>query len=136
MPEHSNWLADRWHWLVGPWRTQSTQDELTLSVLRRIEHLERFMADTSPVLNKLAEDLRAWGAGPFAALLADNARLAARNAELEGEDVAESSAADNAVSAFNDLTAPVTESPDVPVEISPVEVPAAPPADEPTPPAA
>lgn len=88
--------------------------------------MEKFMADVSPILNKLADDLRAWAAGPFAAVLQENATLKARNAELEGEDVAESSAADNAVAAFNELTNPVTEAPEVPVEIPPVEVPETP----------
>jgi hypothetical protein len=73
-------------------------------------HLEKFMADTSPLLNKLAEDLRAYAAGPLKALLDENATLKARNAELE----------------FNELANPVSESPDVPVEIPPVEVPEAP----------
>jgi hypothetical protein len=129
---------------TAPWRL-STE---TLDALMRIERavdtdlpaqltrMETAMADVSPLLNKLAEDLRTWSAGPFAALLADNARLSARNAELEGEDAAESSAAADAVAAFNEFAAPVTESPDVPVEIPPVEVPAEPaPADD-APPAA
>lgn len=102
-----------------------------LEIPTRLNRLESTMADVSPLLNKLADDLRAWSAGPFAALLADNARLAARNAELEGEDAAETSAAENAASAFNELVAPVSESPDVPAEIDPVEVPAeSPPADD------
>lgn len=84
------------------------------------------MADVSPLLNQLATDLRAWAQGPFAELLAENARLAARNAELEGEDAAETGAAQNAVAAFNEITNPVTESPEVPVEIPPVEVPSEP----------
>jgi hypothetical protein len=85
--------------------------------------MEAFMADVSPILHQLATDLRTFAAGPFAALVARNAELEARNAELEGEDASESSAADDAVTAFNELVAPVTASPDVPVEIPPVEVP-------------
>lgn len=104
---------------------------LLLEIPTRLNRLESAMADVSPLLNKLADDLRAWSAGPFADLLAENARLAARNAELEGEDAAESSAAENAAAAFNELVAPVSESPDVPAEIPAVEVPAeSPPADD------
>lgn len=130
-------IADLTYWLTSPWRHQLDRDAADISVLHRITKLEKQMADMSPLLNKLAEDLRAWGAGPFAALLADNARLTARNAELEGEDAAETAAANEAAAAFNELVAPVNEAPEVPVEIPPVEVPAEPaPADssaEPTP---
>jgi hypothetical protein len=81
------------------------------------DRLEKMMADVSPLLTKLAEDLRAYATGPLAALIARNAELEARNAELEGEDASESSAANDAVEAFNEMTRPVTESPEVPVEI-------------------
>lgn len=139
------WFAERAVFLTSPWRAEIHKDELNLHVLRRIEHLERIMADVSPLLNKLADDLRTWSAGPFAAVLAENAALrserdtavadaasARGEAEvLRSEDAAETSAADNAVSAFNELVAPVSESPDVPVEIPAVEVPAeSPPADD------
>jgi len=92
-------------------------------VARIHNQMEKFMADTSPLLNQLAEDLRAYAAGPLKALLEENVTLKARNAELEGEDLAETDAAGNAVAAFNELANPVTASPDVPVEIPPVDVP-------------
>ncbi len=94
-----------------------------LQIPTQLNRMEKHMADVSPLLNKLAEDLRAFGAGPFAAVLAENTALKARNADLEGEDVAETGAAENAVAAFNELANPVTESPEVPVDIEPVEVP-------------
>lgn len=96
--------------------------------------LEAFMADVSPVLNTLAEDLRAFGEGPFKALVDENAQLKVDKATLlelidseaarvAAEDVAEESAAQRAVDEFNRIARPVTESPDVPVEIPDVEVP-------------
>lgn len=127
-----SWLLERLRALTAPWSTAlgdsliTIERAVTVTIPNRLHALEKSMADVSPLLDKLAQDLRSWSAGPFAAVLADNARLTARNAELEGEDAAESSAAANAVSAFNELVAPVTDSPDVPVEIPPVEVPADP----------
>ena len=95
--------------------------------------MEKFMTDTSPLLNQLAENLREFAAGPFAAMLAENATLRARVVELTREDDNETTAADNAVAAFNELVAPVTSAPEVPVEIPPVEVPAPSGEDEPAP---
>lgn len=114
-----------------------------LEIRDRINHLEIIMADNAPLLNKLADDLRTFAAGPFAAVLAENASLRSeRDAAradaatargeadaLLAEDAGETSAADNAVRAFNELASPVTESPEVPVEIPVVEVPAEPVAD-------
>jgi hypothetical protein len=108
-----------WSYLAGPWRSAAATSE----ILARLKQLESHMADVSPILNQLADDMAAWAAGPFAELLAENARLAARNAELEGEDAAETTAADRAVTEFNRIVAPVSEAPEVPTEIPPVEVP-------------
>jgi hypothetical protein len=83
------------------------------------------MADVSPLLDQLANDIAAWAQGPFAEVLAENARLAARNAELEGEDAAETTAANRAVDEFNRIVNPVSQSPDVPAQIPPVELPPA-----------
>lgn len=103
--------------------------------------LEAFMADVSPLLNQLAEDISAFAAGPFQGLLDDNAAKAARIAELEAaaglvaaEDAAETTAATAAVDSFNALAAKITDSPEVPVEIPPVEEPAPPVVEEPAPP--
>lgn len=115
-------LVSWWSYLAGPWRSAAA----TPDILARLTALENHMADVSPLLNQLADDIATWAAGPFAELLAENARLAARNAELEGEDVAETSAATRAVDEFNRIVAPVSESPEVPAEIPPVEVPAEP----------
>lgn len=111
--------------------------EIVLVRLRKmsdqLDTVEMIMADNSPLLNQLATNLRSFAQNEFANLVADNTRLASRVAELEGEDVAEAAAADNAVAAFNELTAPVTESPDVPVEIPPVDAPTEEPSTEPAP---
>lgn len=90
-----------------------------------VSAMENLMADVSPLLTQLAQDLRAFGEGPFTELVARNAALEARNAELEGEDSAESAAAESAVSAYNEIAARVTRSPEVPEEIPPVQVPPA-----------
>lgn len=89
----------------------------------RLQRLEKSMADVSPILNKLADDMAAWAAGPFAALLQENADLRAYKAAKEDEDVNEPVAAQRAVDGFNAFAAPVSESPEVPSEIPPVEVP-------------
>lgn len=100
--------------------------------------LEKIMTDISPLLNQLADDMSTWAAGPFAELLAENVAVKADNAtlatqvsdlggEVEGlraEDASETSAAQRAVDGFNAFAAPVTESPEVPVEIPILEVPA------------
>jgi hypothetical protein len=108
-----------WSYLAGPWRSAAA----TPDILARLTELESRMADVSPILNQLANDMAAWASGPFAELLAENTRLAARNAELEGEDAAEATAAERAVAEFNRIVAPVSEAPEVPAEIPPVEVP-------------
>lgn len=111
-----------------------TRDDLTGQIALVTTRLEAFMADVSPILNKLADDLGAFAQGPFAAVLAENAQLKVDKQTLlelidtdaaarAVEDTAEDTAAGRAVSAFNDLAAPLTQSPDVPVELPPVEVP-------------
>jgi hypothetical protein len=90
---------------------------LVNTLILELRKVAPLMADVSPILTKLAEDLRAYGAGPLAALIAENVAL-------KGEDAGESTAAQGAVDAFNAMVAPVTQSPDVPVEIPPVEAPA------------
>ena len=99
-------------------------------IRHRVQNLEMTMADVSPLLTKLASDLRTWTAGPYTALLARNAELEAREAARGGLDATElaneSTAGADATSALNELIAPVTASPDVPVEIPPVDVPADP----------
>lgn len=141
MPDRpSTSLADRWHWLVGPWRTQSTQDELTLSVLRRIDHLESRMsaadnlaARLDAATNELAADLTSVR-DALAAAVAGQAQAVqdAVSAELAKLDAPiarlEALGADEA----DPVPAPTEPSPAAPVE----DAPASPPADEPTPPAA
>ncbi len=46
-------IADYAAFVTSPWRTQNCQDELTLSVLRRIEHLETRMAAMRPGVSEL-----------------------------------------------------------------------------------
>lgn len=118
-----------------------TLADLTAHTALVTNKLEAFMADVSPLLNQLAEDISAFAAGPFQGLLDDNAAKAARIAELEAaaglvaaEDAAETTAATAAVDSFNALAAKITDSPEVPVEIPPVEEPAPPVVEEPAPP--
>jgi hypothetical protein len=69
----------------------------------KINGLGNGMADVSQVLNDVAAGLRD-NLGPrISELLAENSRLRVRNAELEGEDVAESDAATNTKSAFDQV---------------------------------
>lgn len=83
------------------------------------------MADQSALLNSVADGLRTLGA-TVTALLSENATLRARNAELEGEDVAESAASVNVKAEYDNLAGLFTAEPSVPdVEpLPPVEEPA------------
>lgn len=92
------------------------------------------MADTSALLNEVADGLRGPLATSITELIAENQRLAADNATLSGEDAAESSAAANVRSAFDEVAGKFTAAPEVP-DVAPLPEPAPnPPADqEPTP---
>lgn len=68
----------------------------------KIDKMEIIMADVSNVLNEVAEGLRTLGPR-VATLLVENDELRKRNAELEGEDVAESDAAAQVKSAYDDV---------------------------------
>lgn len=63
------------------------------------------MADVSDVLNGVAEGLRDRLGPSISELLAENNSLRVRNAELEGEDVAESAAAASVKDAFDGVAA-------------------------------
>lgn len=157
MPDRSvsTWLADRWHWLVGPWRTQNCRDELTLSVLRRIDHLETYVstAETAATarLAELAGLIKAEFAslkGQLDAAIADKdaAVAAGITSALNDDSAADASRLEGLIAEFESVL-PATV-PDVPVPDpgQPAELPAepapaepveeTPPADEPTPPAA
>lgn len=69
----------------------------------KIEKMETDMADVSNVLNEVATGLRDRLGPRIQDVLAENATLRTRNAELEGEDVAESAAAENVKAAFDDV---------------------------------
>lgn len=69
----------------------------------KIEQMGMNMADVSQVLNDVATGLRD-NLGPrIQDVLAENAALRVRNAELEGEDVAESEAAAAVKAAFDQV---------------------------------
>lgn len=84
-------LADLWVWLVGPWRRQNDHDELTVSMLARLNHLENRMSLTDAALaeldaatNEVAADLDALEA-QIAGLDADAAsKISAAAARLRG----------------------------------------------------
>lgn len=100
---------ERW-WL--PWipRTEVLRQIRALwTVLSKVgiklNEMEKLMADVSQVLNDVAVALRD-NLGPnISALLAESAQLRAENAALKNEDAAESDAANNVKSAFDDAAA-------------------------------
>lgn len=123
-----SWLA----YLLAPWRNATT----TAAALARIEtavhtipadidHLETLMADVSALLNEVADGL----SGPLATsineLIAERDALAAQNAALTGEDVAESEAAGRVKSAFDAVASKFTATPEVP-DVEPLPEPEAP----------
>lgn len=94
------------------------------SKLDNIERLLIAMADQSALLNSIAEGLRALGAS-VSALLAENATLRTRNAELEGEEVAESAATTSVKAEFDAVAGLFTAEPTVP-DVPPLEPPVEP----------
>jgi hypothetical protein len=80
--------------------------------------LENLMADTSPLLNEVAADM-ARLAPAIAALVDENTRLATRNAELAGEDAAETTAANNVKTQWDAIAQRFTDTPDTP-DVPPV----------------
>lgn len=83
-------------------------------ITRTIERIVTAMADQSALLNSVAEGLRNNLGPAVAKLVAENATLRARNAELEGEDTAESQAASDVKVAYDDLAGQFTNEPSVP----------------------
>ena len=74
-------------------------------IRHKIDEMGMTMADVSQVLNDVATGLRD-NLGPrIQDVLAENATLRSRNAELEGEDVAESEAAAAVKAAFDQVAA-------------------------------
>ena len=84
-------IADLWVWLTGLWRRQNDRDELTVSMLARLNHLENRMSLTDAALaeldaatNEVAADLDALEA-QIASLDADAAsKISAAAARLRG----------------------------------------------------
>lgn len=68
----------------------------------KYEEMRAAMADSSQVLNQVADGLRNL-APHLTTLLAERNALAAENASLKGEDAAESAAADNVKGAFDSV---------------------------------
>lgn len=90
----------------------------------RLTTIEEKMANEAEVLNQVADKLNNDVFPSVSALLAENLQLRTRNAELEGEDVAESAASGRVVEATNNV-AGLFAAPDLP-DVEPVEEPAAP----------
>lgn len=91
----------------------------------KIDKMGKNMADVSQVLNDVAAGLRD-NLGPrISDLLAENSRLRVRNAELEGEDVAESEAASGVAEAFNGVAGLFDQTEDAPTPEPLPEAPAA-----------
>lgn len=98
-----------------------------LELPRNIRKLVDHMADISPLLNEVAESLRGGLSTSIQAILEENAALRATNAELSGEDVAESEAAANVKAAFDEVASKFTAAPEAP-DVEPLPLP-----DEPAP---
>ena len=114
---------------LAPWFQTVTdiQDAVLVEIPAQLARMETMMADTSALLDQVAEGINNLGQ-PVADLIAENVRLAARNAELEGEDAAETDAADRVKSAFEQLAARFS-SPEVP-DVEPLPEPEPEPAPE------
>lgn len=107
-------LQDLVHTVADTWRLAGENHD-------RLTRLETLMTDVSGVLNQVADGLRGPLATSITELIAENQRLADQNAELTGEDTAETTAADNVRSAFGDVAGLFTQT-DVP-DVPPIEEP-------------
>lgn len=91
----------------------------------KIDKMGANMADVSQVLNDVAAGIRD-NLGPrISELLAENASLRTRNAELEGEDVAESDSAAGVKTAFDGVVGLFDQTEEAPTPDPLPEVPAA-----------
>lgn len=90
----------------------------------QLNRMEQKMANEAEVLNAVADKLNNDVFPSVSALLAENLTLRTRNAELEGEDVAESAASGRVVEATNAVSG-LFAAPDLP-DVDPVEEPPAP----------
>lgn len=91
-----------WWDRIFPTRAMVSDVQATVwNIQMKIDKMGKNMADVSQVLNDVAAGIRD-NLGPrISELLAENAQLRVRNAELEGEDVAESEAAAGVKTAFD-----------------------------------
>lgn len=83
----------------------------------RVKEIWQKMTDMSTVLDDIATKMRGPLATSITELVAENTRLRQENADLTDEDVAESAAAQNVVTAYNEvagLFAPTDVPADVP----------------------
>lgn len=87
-----------------------------LNVPARVKEILTIMADQSAVLNDIANRMRGPLATSIQALIAENVTLRQDNATLSGEDVAESEATGQVVSAFNEVSG-LFSSPEVPADL-------------------
>lgn len=107
-------------WVRSWWPvTASTLGEYLAPVHRK---LETIMSQTSELLDQVATGLTTLGQ-PIADLIAENAAQAAKIAELEDGEVAESAAADRVKVAFDDIAGKFTATPNVP-DVPPLPDPA------------
>jgi hypothetical protein len=104
-------------WVAMPTRVAALHDNL-IPLIRKELHT---MADQiTQTLNDVAEQVRGPLATSIGELIAERDQLAARNAELEGTEVAQSAATENVRSAFADVAGVFTrnpETPDVPADL-------------------
>lgn len=81
--------------------TMAIRSWLLKPITDRLTEMEEKMANEAEVLNSVADKLNSDVFPSVSALLAENLQLRTRNAELEGEDVAESAASGRVVDATN-----------------------------------
>lgn len=131
-----DWIADQWTWLVAPWRVTEAEDELDISILRRIEHLENRMTSAENTAYARAAEVVGLIRAEFASL-----RQQVQNAATAGAAALEADAqvdADRIAGLVDELASvlPATV-PDVPVPApgEPAELPAEPVTETPTDPA-
>lgn len=94
--------------------SETVREWLLAPLTARLTNLEASMADTSALLTEVANGLRGPLYTSVQALIASEAAARAEAAELRGEDVAESAAAQDVRAAFSEVAGLFAAEPTVP----------------------
>lgn len=120
-------LADYWAWFTGPWRRQNTHDELTVSMLTRLNHLENRMSSAESAAYARAAEVVGLIKAEFASLrqqVADAATAGA--AALEADAQADADRINSLIDELAEVLPADVPEVEVPAPGAPAELPSDP----------